>query len=187
MFGFSDVVRIICALFIVYPLVSVIHEVGHLVFAYLFGAKDLKLTIGSGKPIFRWRIFEIRKYYFWYGWCYYSDLENDNRLTNLLVYSGPMIMNLSAAFFVNWLTIKGILDSSIVWFQFVYFSIYFVIFDLIPMTYQDGQPSNGKVIYQLLFYGNKTTYQKGDYDEEMRKMRDNEMKNVDNNENEEAN
>ncbi|MDG5786800.1 site-2 protease family protein [Evansella sp. AB-P1] len=173
MFELSDLARIIYALFIVFPLVSFIHELGHLLFACLFGAKNFKMTIGCGKPIFKYKFLEIRKYYFWYSWCYYSDLEKDNRLTNILVYSGPMILNLSAALLVNWLTIIGVLDSSILWYQFVYFSIYFVIFDLIPMTYHDGQPSNGRVIYELLRYGNKVSFEKGDFNEEAEKMREN--------------
>lgn len=173
MFGVQDIIKIIYALFIVFPFVSFIHELGHLVFAFLFRAKNLKLTIGCGKPIFKYRFLEIRKYYFWYSWCYYSSLEVDNRFTNLLVYSGPMIFNLSAAFLINWFTISGYLEESILFYQFVYFSIYFVVFDLIPMTYHDGQPSNGRVIYELLRYGNKISYKKGDFKEEANKMREN--------------
>lgn len=172
MFEIEDMLKIISALFIIFPLVSFIHESGHLIFAYLFGAKDLKITIGSGKPVFRCKFLEFRKYYFWYSWCYYSDLERNNRLTNVLVYSGPMLMNLTAAFLVNWLTLKGILDSSLLAYQFVYFSIYFVIFDLIPITYHDGQPSNGRVIYELIRYGNKISYKKGDFKEEAKRMRE---------------
>lgn len=160
MFGLEDMIGVFLALFIVFPIVSILHESGHLLFAYLFGAKELKLTIGCGNPIFKWKFIEFRKYYFWYGWCYYSELDLNNRLTNLLVYAGPMIVNLSSALFVNWLVFQGILESSTLWYQFVYFSIYFSVFDLIPMTYQDGQPSNGRVIYELIRYGEKNDYQK---------------------------
>ncbi|WP_227937506.1 hypothetical protein [Alkalihalobacillus deserti] len=173
MFGLEDVKLIFLALFVVFPLVSFIHETGYLFFAYLFGAKELKLTIGCGKPIFRWKILEFRRYYFWYGWCYYKDLQNDTRLSNILVYSGPVIFNITSGIFLNWLTLKGVIKPSIFTYQFVYFSLYFAVFDLIPMTYQDGQPSNGRVIYELLRYGRKNSYQKGDYNQEMRKIRNN--------------
>jgi len=64
MFGLLDFLYITMAVFIILPLVSVIHEFGHLFFAYLFKAENQTLDVGCGKPLFQIGRIQFRKYYF---------------------------------------------------------------------------------------------------------------------------
>ncbi|MCP3031902.1 hypothetical protein LF817_11155 [Halobacillus sp. A1] len=53
------------------------------------------------------------------------------------------------------------------WQQFIFYAFYFVLFDILPLYYPDGQPSNGRVIYDLIRHGRLTDYQKYDPQEEL--------------------
>ncbi|MBD1379526.1 zinc metalloprotease [Metabacillus arenae] len=160
MFGLFDFISLILSVFIILPIVSIIHETGHLFFAYLFKAKNHKLEIGCGKPLFEVGRIRIRRFYFWYSWCQFEQLKRNSRIHYILVYAGPMIFNIVAAFLVNGLVYLKVLEESKFWNQFIYYSIFFVIFDILPMRYPDGQPSNGLVIYEMIRYGKKATFQK---------------------------
>lgn len=67
MFGLNDIPKFFLAFFLVLPIISLIHEAGHVFFAWLMGGKNIKVTIGSGKVLFQIGMLEVRKYYFWYG------------------------------------------------------------------------------------------------------------------------
>lgn len=161
MFGLSDVLRIILSIFVVMPIVSIIHELGHLVFVYLFKAKKTTMSIGCGDTLFRFGIIEVKRFYFWYSCCSYEKLKYDRWISHFLIYAGPIIFTLAGAGIVNWLTLEGVLAPSYFTYLFIYFSLYFVAFDIIPMRYPSGQPSNGKVLLDLIQYGKEKAFEQG--------------------------
>ena len=67
MIEFWDIPKLFIAFFVILPLVSLIHELGHVIIAKILGATNVKIIIGSGRILLNTRIFEIRKYYFYYG------------------------------------------------------------------------------------------------------------------------
>ena len=52
------------------------------------------------------------------------------------------------------------LDTTIFTYQFLYFSMYYVFFALLPMSYPDGNYSDGKIIYHLLKRNHQLLQQK---------------------------
>ncbi|MCD5325596.1 MULTISPECIES: site-2 protease family protein [Pontibacillus] len=166
MFGLYDILYLMVSIFIILPIVSMIHEIGHLFFAVLFKAKNQTLDIGCGKPILQIGRLCFRKYYFFYSWCQFERLEKNTRFHYILVYAGPMIFNILAAIGVNALIYYDLIEGQKFWNLFVYYSIYFVMFDAIPMRYPDGQPSNGLVVFEMLKDGKRATFQKEKWAEE---------------------
>ncbi|MCS0787723.1 hypothetical protein NX021_06025 [Cytobacillus firmus] len=155
MFGYDDFLKFIQAFFVVYPVVTLIHLLGHIFFAGIFGGKGIRVIIGTGKILFSMRFLEVRRFYFWYGGCEFSALKYSNKLTKSLIFLGGSIFNIGSIFIVNYLIRLGILDANMLWYQFVYFSFYYVFFALLPMDMADGTLSDGKAMYKLWFNKNK--------------------------------
>ncbi|TMW70632.1 hypothetical protein [Alteribacter natronophilus] len=152
MFGWSDIPSAIWAFFIILPLVALIHELGHYAFTRLFGGK-IAFTLGRGKLLFKMGGFELRRVYFLDSFCQIKELKVSNRLSHALVYLGGPLFNLLTIIIVNSLIHAGFLPPHMVFYQFAYFSLYFMFFALLPVEYGEGHPSDGKALYDVLRYG----------------------------------
>ena len=150
MFGISDLPKFFLAFFLVMPLISILHEGGHVFFAWLMGGKNIKVSIGSGKPIFEWNMFQVRKYYFWYGLCTFENLKKKKKWSNIFIFFGGSFFNLLGVFAIMLLVEQNILEKNMFTYQFTYFSMYYIFFALLPMIYPGGNYSDGKVILDLL-------------------------------------
>lgn len=150
MFGLEDIPKFILAFFILLPVISIIHEGGHVFFAWLMGGRNIKITVGTGKPVFHWGIIEVRQYYFWYGVCTFDNIKRQHKIANILIFSGGALFNLLSAIAVILLVERGVLEEGLVIYQFTYFSLYYIFFALIPMPYPDGNYSDGKIILDLI-------------------------------------
>jgi len=150
MFGIEDIPKFILAFFILLPVISTIHELGHVFFAWLMGGRTIKITIGTGKPVFRRWILEVRQYYFWYGFCTFDNVKRQRRLASILIFSGGALFNLLAAIGIRLLVEGGILEESLFTYQFTYFSLYYIFFALMPIPYPDGTFSDGRIILDLI-------------------------------------
>lgn len=150
MFGISDIPKFLLAFFLVLPLISILHEAGHVFFAWLMGAKNIRVVVGSGKPVLKKGIVEIRQYYFWYGFCTFENIKRKEKVANILIFSGGALFNLLSTIAVILLVENKILESGMITYQFTYFSMYYVFFALLPMLYPGGNYSDGKMILELL-------------------------------------
>ncbi|HSJ67066.1 MAG TPA: site-2 protease family protein [Anditalea sp.] len=150
MFGISDLPKFILAFFLVMPLISILHEGGHVLCAWIMGGQNIKVSIGTGKPIFQKGMLEVRKYYFWYGMCTFENLKRNKRWGNILIFSGGSLFNLLGVIVVIILVEQEWIETNIFTYQFTYFSIYYIFFALLPMPYPDGNYSDGKIILDLL-------------------------------------
>lgn len=150
MFGIEDIPKFFLAFFLILPIISFIHEAGHVFFAWLMGGKNIKVTVGSGKVMFHIGMLEVRKYYFWYGLCTFDNLKRNKRFSNILIFSGGAVFNALTALLVIYLIEKKALEPGILTYQFTYFSLYYIFFALLPMPYPDGNYSDGKVILDLI-------------------------------------
>lgn len=150
MFGINDLPKFFLAFFLVLPVISFVHESGHVFFAWLMGGKNIKVTVGSGSVLFRVGMLEVRKYYFWYGLCTFDNLKRNQRFANILIFLGGALFNAVAALVVIYLIENNTLEPGIVTYQFTYFSLYYIFFALLPMPYPDGNDSDGKVILDLI-------------------------------------
>ncbi|OKL39717.1 DUF2188 domain-containing protein [Pontibacter flavimaris] len=150
MFGINDIPKFFLAFFLVLPVISFLHEAGHVFFAWLMGGKNIKVTVGTGDVVFRLGMLEVRQYYFWYGHCSFDNLQRNERFSNMLIFSGGVLFNALSALAVMYLVENGSLEAGMLTYQFTYFSMYYIFFALLPMPYPDGSFSDGKVILDLI-------------------------------------
>ncbi|MDC0706580.1 hypothetical protein [Priestia sp. AB] len=155
MFGWSDMPKLLFSFLIVIPLVSVIHQLGHSLMAIILGGRA-DFTIGQGRTIFRWKKIKIKSIYFLHSFCIYEKLKYDNRFTHACVYAGGTIANLASILLVYGLIMWGVLSKNLFSYQFVYFSIYYIVFSLLPFEYSETSLSDGRAIYDALRYGKIT-------------------------------
>ena len=150
MFQLQDLPKFFLAFFLVMPVISILHESGHVFFAWMMGGKNIRVTVGTGKPAFKLGMLEIRQYYFWYGLCTFENIERKEKFSNILIFSGGALFNLLGTLAVMLLVKEQILKPGLFTYQFTYFSLYYIFFALLPMPYPDGNLSDGKIILDLL-------------------------------------
>ncbi|GKV70044.1 hypothetical protein NCCP2716_25420 [Sporosarcina sp. NCCP-2716] len=179
MFGWADLGSLVISAFIILPVVIFIREFGYLPVTLLFGVRNPRLTIGSGPRLFKFGIFDIRKYYHLYSWFSFDGIRRPSNGRYLLIYSAPILANIIVALGLNALLANGFLESQErFWSRFIFYAFYYVLFDAIPMTMTNGRPNNGMLIYELLRYGKRvdhntenfipsTTETDEEYEEEM--------------------
>ncbi|GAB1768599.1 hypothetical protein [Priestia megaterium] len=155
MFGWSDMPKLLFSFLIVIPLVSIIHQLGHSLMAIILGG-SVDFTIGQGRTIFRWKKIKIKSIYFLHSFCIYEKLKYDNRFTHACVYAGGTIANLASILLVYGLIVLGVLSKNLFSYQFVYFSLYYIVFSLLPFEYSETSLSDGRAIYDALRYGKIT-------------------------------
>ncbi|MEH7035887.1 site-2 protease family protein, partial [Priestia megaterium] len=136
MFGLNDLPKFVWSFCLVLPLVSFVHQLGHSVMAIIFGGK-VDFTIGRGKTILKMGKFKIKSVYFLDSFCKYENLKNDSRISHAVVYAGGVLFNVLTIFIINGLIMANILPEDIFCYQFVYFSVYYVIFSLLPIQYTE--------------------------------------------------
>lgn len=161
MFGLSDLLAVVISAFIILPVVVLIRELGYLIFSPLFGIKNPRLTIGSGPRVFKFWLFDIRKYYHLYSWYSYDSMKRTSRLAYVALYASPILMNVAVAFTINAMLANGMLENNVTfWNRFIFYAFYFVLFDVVPMKTSNGMPNNGMVIYEMLRYGRRIDFNK---------------------------
>ena len=159
MFGLSDLISLVISAFIILPVVAFLREAGYFLISGIFGVKNPRLTIGSGPRIYKIWIFDIRKHYHLYSWFSYDKLKNTSKFAYILIYAGPILINLFLALTLNALIANGyLLDYKTFFDRFVFYAFYFVLFDIVPMVTVNGKPNNGMIIYEMLRYGKRTDY-----------------------------
>lgn len=159
MFGLSDLVALVISAFIILPVVVFIREAGYLLVSALLGAKNPRLTIGSGPRVFKIGMFDVRKYYHLYSWFAYDDLKRQSKFAYIVLYAGPILANVIVAVIINALVANGVFDQyETFWNRFVFYGFYFVLFDAVPMKTANGMPNNGMIIYEMLRYGKRTDF-----------------------------
>lgn len=159
MFGFSDLLSVIISAFIILPIVVFLRETGYLIVSKIFGVENPRLTIGSGPRIFKIGIFDVRKYYHLYSWFSYDAIKRKSKFAYICIYAGPILVNLFLALIINAFLANGILQEyQAFWERFIFYALYYVLFDLVPMKTLNGMPNNGMIIYEMFRYGKRTDY-----------------------------
>lgn len=159
MFGFKDLIGLIVSAFIILPVVLFLRELGYLITSGIFGVRNPRLTIGSGPRIFKFGIFDIRKYYHIYSWFSFDSIKRESKLAYISIYAGPILTNLCFAFLINALLANGVIQSfQIFWSRFIFYAFYYILFDCVPMMTINGKPNNGMIIYEMIRYGKRVDY-----------------------------
>ena len=63
MFEWNDLITAFWAFFVLLPLVSLIHQLGHYLMALLFGGRS-EIILGRGKLLFKLGTIQVNRYYF---------------------------------------------------------------------------------------------------------------------------
>jgi membrane-associated protease RseP (regulator of RpoE activity) len=159
MFGLSDLLSLVISAFIILPVVIFLRELGYLIVSAVFGVENPRLTIGSGPRLFKFAIFDVRKYYHLYSWYSYDSLKRKSNFAYVSIYAAPILTNLVVALVLNALLANGtIQEYKTFWDRFIFYAFYYVLFDLVPMKTVNGMPNNGLIIYEMLRYGRRTDY-----------------------------
>ncbi|MDN7243165.1 hypothetical protein QWY14_15280 [Planococcus sp. N028] len=182
MFGLADLLSLIISAFIILPVVIFLRELGYLIVSEVFGVKNPRLTIGTGPRLFKFGIFDIRKYYHLYSWFSFDSLKRKSNFAYVCVYAAPILTNLVVALTLNALLANGYLQEyATFWDRFIFYAFYYVLFDVVPMKTFNGMPNNGLIIYEMVRYGRRTDYNQDpfipstteveqQYEEEMEKI-----------------
>ncbi|MFC7365473.1 hypothetical protein [Bhargavaea changchunensis] len=159
MFGLTDLISLIISAFIILPVVIFLRELGYVITSAIFGVVNPRLTVGSGPRIFKFWIFDVRKYYHLYSWYSYDDLKRKGKFAYVLIYAGPILINLVPALVLNALIANGVVtEYETFWNRFLFYQFYYVLFDIVPMKTVNGMPNNGMIIYEMLRYGKRVDY-----------------------------
>ena len=159
MFGLQDLISLIISAFIILPVVVFLRELGYVITSAIFGVVNPRLTIGSGPRVFKFGIFDVRRYYHLYSWFSYDDLKRKGKFIYVLIYAGPILVNMVPALILNALLANGIIVKyETFWSRFLFYQFYYVLFDVVPMKTVNGMPNNGMIIYEMLRYGKRVDY-----------------------------
>lgn len=188
MFGISDLISLVISAFIILPAVVFIREMGYVIVSWLFGVIKPRVTIGSGRRVFKFGMFDIRSCYHFYSWFSYDKLKHENKFAYISIYSGPILINLVFGLTINFLIANGVIvEYKTFWDRFVFYAFYYVLFDAVPMTTFNGKPNNGMIIYKMIRYGKRidsskehilpsTSEVEKEYQEYMKEIDENEKK-----------
>ncbi|MYL64531.1 hypothetical protein GLW07_14325 [Bacillus hwajinpoensis] len=152
MFTLNDIPMFLVNFFIILPIVTLVHEAGHVLIARLFGGK-VKFCIGTGRTLFQIGPLEVRRKYFMEGWCQYEELTYNKTWAHVAIYLGGSLFNLIVILIINYLITSNMIPVTLFFYQFTYFSIYFIFFSLMPFRNDDGRPSDGMAVFDVLRYG----------------------------------
>ncbi|WP_273849879.1 site-2 protease family protein [Guptibacillus spartinae] len=152
MFTLNDIPMFLVNFFVILPIVTLVHEAGHVLVARLFGGK-VKFCIGTGPTLFHIGPLEIKRKYFMEGWCQYEELKYNKTWAHISIYLSGSLFNLIVILIINFLITSNTIPVTLFFYQFTYFSIYFIFFSLMPFRNDDGRPSDGMAVFDVLRYG----------------------------------
>ncbi|MGM0524226.1 MAG: hypothetical protein ACQER2_09320 [Bacillota bacterium] len=161
MFGLKELIGLVLSAFFILPTVVILRELGYVLAGRVVGAKNARITLGSGKRIFKWRMFDFRRHYQLYSWYSYDELANQKRWAYVFLYSAPILVNVIFGLMINALIANQIIDTyETFWNRFVFYAFYYVLFDALPMRTINGKPNNGRIIFDMVKYGKRTDLNK---------------------------
>ncbi len=152
MFTLSDIPMFLINFFLILPIVTLVHEAGHVLTARLFGGK-IKFCIGTGETLFHLGALEVKKKYFMEGWCQYEKLTYNKTWAHVAIYAAGSLFNLGVILILNLLMNLDVLPVTLFFYQYSYFSVYFIFFSLMPYRNDAGKPSDGLAIFDVIRYG----------------------------------
>lgn len=159
MFEIGDLLSLVISAFIILPAVVFLREMGYLIISEILGVENPRLTIGSGPRVFKFWVFDIRKYYHLYSWFSYDSMKRKGKFAYTILYAAPILINVIVALIINFFLANGYIENYATFFdRFIFYAFYYVLFDIVPMKTANGMPNNGLVIYEMLRYGKRTDF-----------------------------
>ncbi|GEM05674.1 hypothetical protein HMI01_26620 [Halolactibacillus miurensis] len=161
MFGLKELIGLILSAFFILPTVVILRELGYVLAGKLVGAKNARITLGSGTRVFKWKMFDFRRHYQLYSWYSYDELSNQKKWAYVFLYSAPILINIIFGLVINALIANEFIDTyETFWNRFVFYAFYYVLFDALPMRTVNGKPNNGRIIFDMVKHGKRTDLNK---------------------------
>jgi membrane-associated protease RseP (regulator of RpoE activity) len=135
---------------IIFPIVTIIHEIGHTIAVKMFGGKISSVKFGIGPKLVKLGILQVNRYYFWGGNFSYSELQNGSILKQIIImFSGPL---LNFVTFILFIFISVNIEQSFFIDGLIKFSLICSIVNLIPFSFEKSN-TDGKQILDLIVRG----------------------------------
>ncbi|CAD2073336.1 hypothetical protein [Phocicoccus pinnipedialis] len=161
MFGLNDLISLIISIFIILPVVAFIREASYLLAGALVGVENARVTIGSGRKLFKINMLglgqlEVRRNYHLYSWFSFDDLKKNSILKYIILYASPIVVNATIGITLNALIANGYFDEYATFFnRFIFYIFFYVLLDALPMHTINGMPNNGQIIMDLILHGKR--------------------------------
>ena len=160
MFNYTDFIHLLISILIIFPLVMFIRSLGYLIACFLVGAKNVRITIGSGLRFKKFWIFDIRRFFHIYSWVSFDSLRRETNISYAIIYASPIIINAIIGVAVNKMINEDLLEYTVFWDRFVFYAFFYVLFDSIPMRTLSGMPNNGMIILDIIKRGRRSEMDK---------------------------
>lgn len=139
-------------IFLFFPIILLIHEYGHAVFAKLLGAKTIKIQLGSGKKCFRISNITVRKFYMFGGLCTWGGLRKNSKISRFFVFFGGVLFNMLSLLILYLLFRLHMFEWGFLHHVFVSYTLFAIVLTLMPFQYKYNGielESDGKQILNL--------------------------------------
>ncbi|WP_052366289.1 hypothetical protein [Geomicrobium sp. JCM 19055] len=77
---------------------------------------------------------------------------------------------LAVATLINFLVGQNVLPANTFWDIFLFYLFFYILFDVVPVYNADGQPTNGRAIFDLIWHGESSDFVKPDANTESKSM-----------------
>ena len=130
-----------------YPIVTIIHEIGHAIFVKIFGGKIIYIGFGEGDSLLEYKKFKIGKREWFSGRIYFEFKSKITTQKMILLYLGGPLINILSATLI-W--IFGNTEWADLYRGYIIFSYLIGIVSLVPFKFNSGMKSDGLQILNLM-------------------------------------
>jgi len=137
-------------LFVIIPIITIIHEIGHAFFISLFKGRVTQISIGKGRKLVKLGIFTFYTYFFMGGYCHSEPPKKEYTfIQSILVTIGGIIFNLISAGIVGYLSSYKLGSYNNLLDAFVFWSLTLSLITIIPIKI-GSTSSDGRMLFKLL-------------------------------------
>lgn len=148
--------------FVILPILTIIHELGHVCAALVFKQEVVKIKMGSGKKLFSIHKLDVHLFYFWNGVCLFKIKEGLSVRKVIVIFLMGAVFNLVAGFILMWIRSHGYFNNifeSIVFKDLISTSFVFGLSNLLPIRFRTFH-FDGHQIMSLIKTGKIKLYDK---------------------------
>lgn len=137
-------------LFLIIPIIIIIHEIGHAFFISLFKGRVTEISIGKGRKLVKLGIFSFYTYFFMGGYCHSEPPKKEYTLfQSIFITTGGILFNLISAAIVGYLSNYKLGSYNNLLDAFIFWSLMLSLITIIPINI-GSTPTDGRMLFKLL-------------------------------------